>query len=84
MPAVKHYKYRCYTKAQNCTKWTHKTSDRKYDTNMGTCNQTALVLSWPCTATLCLFDPVESRNTKDPYYHPDNEQAQACSEIFYL
>lgn len=53
-------------------------------TLMGTCSQTARVLSWPCTAALCLSDPAESRNTTGPYYHPDNELAQPYCETFYL
>lgn len=53
-------------------------------TPMGTCNQTAPVLSWPYTAALCLSDPAESRNTTGPYYHQDNELAPVYCGTFYL
>lgn len=60
------------------------TQVKEFMTLMGTCNQTALVLSWPCTAALCLFGPVESRNTTGPYYHQDNGLAPLYCETFYL
>lgn len=72
------------TKTKHRTALMITTQVRECMALMGTCSQTELELSWPCTAALCLSDPVDSQNRTGPYYHRDNELARVYCETFYL